>query len=508
VVADSPVPARRYKVGVAMLLIAEAASAIGGRMSFFAIPWLVLVTTHDPVKIGVVGAAEMLPYVLSGVLSAPLQDRLGNWRTSVVADGASAVAVGLIALFGQMDFGLLVALVAVAGAIRAMADRSKANLLKPLLDAGSIPYIRITSAYDGISRTSLLIGASLAGLAIAVLGPVGAVWLDAVSFAVAAVLVVVFVPDPGRAAATTERYLQSLRLGVTHFRRDRLLPSVSVALLAINLFSQAIAVVLIPLWVLNVLHSPVALGYVATAFSLGAILGAVAFATVAPNLPRYPAVVVGFIVGGAPRLLVLGLSDNLAVVMVVTFISGVTMSTVNPAIHALFYTRVTPELMARVSGIATAVMFGGLALGPLVAGIAVDRLGFTNAVLVLSVAYFAATLVPVVRYHLWREFNDAAPAKPAHAGPLRTAFGLRVTLRYTAGGWTVNARRGLRPLVHRYDVAPKLAMEGLRRLTVPAVHDALRETLGDERGRLEREAERLRAELGRLQDFASLDLAR
>jgi MFS family permease len=47
-------------------------------MSFFAIPWFVLVTTHSPVKIGLVAGAEMLPYVLSGMLSGPLQDRLGN----------------------------------------------------------------------------------------------------------------------------------------------------------------------------------------------------------------------------------------------------------------------------------------------------------------------------------------------------------------------------------------------------------------------------------------------
>jgi len=519
-VVSPTVSGRRFKVGVTTLLVAEAVSSVGSRMSFFAIPWLVLVTTHDPVKIGLVAAAEMLPYVLSGVLSAPLQDRLGNWRTSVIADGASAVAVGLIALTGRIAFDLLLVLVAVAGAIRAMSDRSKANLLKPLLDAGSINYIRITSAYDGISRTSLLIGASLAGAAIAAFGPVGAVWLDAASFAVAMLLVLFLVPDPRTSAPkpTGERYFHALRVGFGHFREDRLLPSVSLSLLVANLFSQAIAVVFVPLWVLNVQHSPVALGYIATAFALGAILGAIAFATIAPNLPRYPAVVVGFLIGGAPRLLILALSDDLLVVVAVSFVSGVTMATVNPAIHALFYARVPPHLMARVSGISTAVMYGGLPLGPLIAGFAVARLGFGNAVLVLSVAYFAATLVPIVRYHLWREFNDAAPARPAFYEQaqlprtyalLRTAFGLRVTLRYTGGRWTVGARRGLRPLVFRYDVAPKTALEGLRRMTVPAVHDALRDTLGDDRGRIEREADRLRAEIARMQArFPAADLAR
>jgi MFS family permease len=508
-------PALRYKVGVASLLVAEGISTIGSRMSFFAIPWFVLVTTHSPVKIGVVAFAEMLPYVLSGVLSAPLLDRLGQWRTSIMGDAASTVAVALIALAGRLHFGLLVGLVAVAGTVRAMSERSKANLLKPVLDAGGINYIRVTSAYDGIQRTSVLIGASVAGAAIAALGPVGAVWLDAASFAAAMLIVLLLVPDPRVPTAPgtdREPYLHALRIGFAGYRADKLLRSVSTALFVTNLFSQAIAIVFVPVWVLEVRHSPIALGYVATAFTLGAILGAIAFATIAPNLPRYPAVVVGFIVGGAPRLLVLALSDDLLVVIAVTFVSGVTMATVNPAIHALFYTRVPPHLLARVSGICTAVMFGGLPLGPLIGGFAVQRLGFTNAVLLTSLVYFVSTLVPVVRYFTWHEFNDAAPARPAFAelaelprsyALLRTAFGLRVTLRYRDGRWTVSARRGLRALAYQRALPPSAALDSMRRLTVPAVYDGLREVLGDERGRMEREAARLRAELARMQ--ATLD---
>jgi MFS family permease len=520
---EDPVPPRaigwRYKVGVTSLLVAEGISTIGSRMSFFAIPWFVLVTTHSPVKIGLVAGAEMLPYVLSGMLSGPLQDRLGSWRTSIIGDAASALAVGLIALAGRMDFRLLVALVAVAGTVRAMSDRSKSNLLKPLLDAGGINYIRITSAYDGISRTSMLIGASLAGAAIATLGAVGAVWLDAASFAVALVVVLFLVPDPKKAAPEPgtgrEPYLRALRVGFDHYRTDRLLRAVSVNLFVTNLLNQAIAVVFVPVWVLEVRHSPLALGYLSTAFALGAIIGATVFAVIAPNLPRYPAVVIGSIVGGAPRLLVLALSDNLLVVLAVTFVGGVTMSTVNPAIHAMFYQRVPAHLMARVSGVSTAIMFGGIPLGPLLAGVAVQRAGFANAVLLAGAILFAVTLVPVVRYQTWREFNEANLPPLAVAGMvelprtyalLRTAFGVRVTMRYAGGRWTVGARRGLRPLAFRHEIAPKAAVDGLRRLTVPAVHDALHETLGVERGRLERDAERVRAELARMQ--ATVDAAR
>ncbi len=507
--------ARRYKVGVTALLVAEAISTIGSRMSFFAIPWLVLVNTHSPTKVGLVAAAELLPYVLSGVLSAPLQDRLGSWRTSIIADGASAVAVGFIALGSYAPFGAFLAIVAVAGAIRAMSDRSKNNLLKPLLDEGGINYIRVTTAYDGISRTSNLIGASVAGVAIATLGSVGAVWLDAASFAAALAVVLALVPNPKpvrapavepAAAQHKESYLHSLRVGFDHYRRDRLLRGVSNSLFVTNLFTQAIGVVFIPLWVFTVLHSPVSLGYVASAYGLGAILGAALFTTIAPHLPRYPSVVVGYVLGGAPRLIVLALSDNLALVVAVTFVGGVAMCAVNPAIHAMMYRRIPPHLLARVAGISIAVMFGGLPLGPLIAGITVQGIGYTNAALLLGVVYLVSTLVPVFRYHTWRELNDTTMRPTAEHAKLpltyalaRRVLGLRVTLRYAAGRWRVDARAGARVLAHGQAVEPKLAVEGLSQLTVPAVHLAVREALSGDRDRVEQRAHDLRQELAVLQ---------
>ena len=557
-------PAWRFTVGVTALLVAEAVSTIGSRMSFFAIPWLVLVGTHSPAKVGIVTGVEMLPYVLSGVFSAPLQDRLGSRRTSMYADAASAVAVGLIATFSQANFGLFLAFVAVAGGVRAMSDRSKQNLLKPLLDAGGISYIRLTTAYDGITRTSTLIGASVAGVAIATLGPVGAVWLNVLTFAGALVIVLALVPNvrvstpptPAQAAAEAEAaatviqadttasaiqaevaaletappepaaaepeasqpppepYLRSLRVGFEYFRSNRLLRAVSTSLFVTNLFSQAIGVVFVPLWVLNVLHSPVALGYVSAAFGIGAILGAAVFTSIAPYLPRYPSVVVGYLVGGAPRLLVLALTDNLAVVVAVTFIGGVTMCVVNPAIQAVFYRRVPPHLLARVAGISIAVMFGGIPLGGLIAGVAVQWLGYAGAVLALGAVYFVATLGPVMRYHTWRELNEAAITLPptGDLGELprlyargRSSIGLRVTLWYAGGRWSVDARDGLRPIAFRHLVEPKIALEGLGQLTVPAVHDAVRAALTEDRTRIGAEAAAVRAAIAALQ--AALDAA-
>ncbi len=79
------------------LLSAEVVSALGNRISMVAIPWLVLVTTHDPGLMGLAAAAELVPYLLAGVLAAPVADRLGLRAVSIGCDLGTAVAMALIA---------------------------------------------------------------------------------------------------------------------------------------------------------------------------------------------------------------------------------------------------------------------------------------------------------------------------------------------------------------------------------------------------------------------------
>src|SRR5258705_495010 len=80
------------------LMTAESISLFGSRMTFVAIPWLVLVTTGSATRTGVVALAEMLPYVLASAVGGPLLDRLRPPPPAIPLDLLRAVAVGTIAL--------------------------------------------------------------------------------------------------------------------------------------------------------------------------------------------------------------------------------------------------------------------------------------------------------------------------------------------------------------------------------------------------------------------------
>ena len=393
------------------LFAADVVSVLGTRVSMLAIPWLVLVTTGSATKMGLVAGAEMLPYVLSGVLAAPLADRFGVRRATIVTDTGSALAMVGIAAAPALGFGWLVVLVAVAGATRGLGDRVKHVMLRPLAEEAGIRVIRVTSAYEGFSRTAMLLGSAAGGLLIAWVGPLGAIWVDAVSFALCALVVATLVrlPDGAIPPQAPERYLVALRGGFRVLWRDDLLPSMIVMLFALNMFNQAGVAVFIPVWVEQVLHSPEALGLVLGTFAAGAVLGAVVFTAIAPKLPMYQTFMLGALLAGAPRWLVLGLTHDLVVICVVTFLCGLAMASVNPVIGAMLYERVPPELQARAFGVCTAITFTGIPIGGVLGGLAVTGFGLNTAILVAGTLCAAATAAP------WLWSRRAARPAPVEA---------------------------------------------------------------------------------------------
>ena len=59
------------------LLVAEAVSVTGTRMSVIAVPWFVLQTTGSALLMGLTAFVEMGALVATKILGGPLVDRLG-----------------------------------------------------------------------------------------------------------------------------------------------------------------------------------------------------------------------------------------------------------------------------------------------------------------------------------------------------------------------------------------------------------------------------------------------
>ena len=443
---------------LAGLLVAETIVTLGSRVAAMAVPWLVLVTTGSPAKMGVIAAAEAVPFVLSSVFGAPLIDRIGVRRVILTAIAGGAATTAAVAAGYHAGLGVLAVLVAVNGALRGMGDRARALLLKPTVQAAKVQLTRATAAYDGISKLSMLIGAPLGGVLIAWLGVAGVLWAHAVTMVAGAVLMYTQARQPvegsppaasrngatpaagatpgaasrngaapaaagngaARGAASfgrhDEPYLRALRGGFAYMWRDRLLFSMAAMTLLTNLCTAASATVFIPLWVNEVLRTPAGLGLVSGAFALGALVGNIGFTALAPRLPRYLTLTIGYLAGSSPRFLILGISDELTTAMAVFFACGIAVSSFNPIIGVMLYQRVPAQLQARVFGVSAALSYGGMPLGSFLGGLAAERFGFTTALLIAAIVAFGATLIPVVGYRTWRQLDDADESSLAPTG--------------------------------------------------------------------------------------------
>ena len=165
------------------LVLAYGVSQLGTVMSGLAIPWLVLVTTGSAARTGLVGFAEMAPYVVAQAISGPVVDRFGLRRSCVTGNGAAAVLVGAIpALYalGALSLGSLFAVVAVAGAVRGAADAATSPLVPRAASFGGVPNERAAGLNSVAQRTGMLLGLPLAGVLIAVAGAPTVVLVDAV----------------------------------------------------------------------------------------------------------------------------------------------------------------------------------------------------------------------------------------------------------------------------------------------------------------------------------------
>jgi len=158
-------------------------------------------------------------------------------------------------------------------------------------------------------------------------------------------------------------------------------------------------------------------------------------------------------------------------------------------------------MRARGGGVITAAAFGGIPIGAIVGGVLVESTGLTNAILVGTAAYFAASMSPVVGYRLWREIDDTTP-KQQQPWIGHVLAGLRVSLHYTDGEWSLSARhRGRR--IASQPVEPKVAVDALARLENEPVHAAVSEVLTHDRSLAEAQVHKARQRIAGYGQYAA-----
>lgn len=387
---------------VIALALADILSLLGSRVAMIAIPWLVLTTTGDAMLTGIIGFAEMLPYILSKGLCGPLIDRIGARRVALVADLTSMLVVGLVPLLhvlGLLEFETLLPIVVVVGALRGPADAAKRAMVPGICALAGLPLERITGMMGTIDRLAGAVGAGLAGVLVTWLGAAPAITATAGAYLLAAATVLFGLPGRGVRLREAEpvsqaSYAVDLREGWRFFRADPVLLSIAVMIAATNLLDQALFSVLMPVWASSAGDAAL-LGTLLAVFSAAAVIGSALATWLGPRLPRLTVYTLAFLVCGAPRFLIFAFDTSLSAKLLVLAVTGLASGFLNPVIEAVMFERTPSYLVGRVTSLMGALTWALIPLGGLLGGALINISGLSVSFAGLALAYLVVTMAPL-----------------------------------------------------------------------------------------------------------------
>lgn len=388
---------RRYMASVLFGTLAIQVQAV-------AVAWQVYELTKDPLALGAIGLAEVIPFVCSVLFAGHVADTRDRRLVAAISLTAMLLLGGLLLLPGLVeDFPfpllLLYAVVTFGGVARSFLTTARQALIGEV-----VPHSLLGDGVrwrNAVFEGSCVVGPALAGLLWAAGGPTLTYSVMTGFFALSlAGCLAIDVPKSLR-TREPEPVLRSLRAGIDFMLGRRLLLGAFTLDLFAVLFGGAVA--LLPVFAAEILHvGPVGLGLLRAAPSLGAVLMSVIMLALPPVRRAGPLLYASFAVFGLATI-AFGLSTSFMLSCLFLLIIG-GADAVNVIIRqTILQTGTPPALMGRVSAV-TAVFIGcSNELGAFESGAAARLLGTVGAVVFGGVATFGVMAGVAWRFpEIWR----------------------------------------------------------------------------------------------------------
>ncbi len=361
---------------LARLLFGEFVSSIGDWLYLVAIMVVVYQVTSDPVVLGIVGAARLLPFVVLSVPAGMVADRYDRRRILLVTDitrGVLMLVLAALVAAGSPVVGIIVVAILAACASAFFGPAIGAYL--PIVVADERDLGPANSLWATLDNLAYFIGPAIAGLLIAAGGLGYAFLLNAASFGIVA-LVLMTLPRarPGAQPAETDAG-EPTEAGVETqvVSRSELLRRMSGPVIvdaASNLTGIGLSILLVMLAIDQLHAGPEAVGYLEAATGVGGVVAGIIAGWFVARRLDVP--LLGSAIVAGAGLFVLSLTTSLSVALLVVGIAIGAVIIMDIVVTTVVQRQIPDELRGRAMGLlqmtgVTAALLGSL-LAPVLAG--------------------------------------------------------------------------------------------------------------------------------------------
>ncbi len=356
----APPPAVRRDPMVLTWIVGVAVSAFGDAVWVVALAWTAA-HTLSPAVAGAVIGIEMFPQAALVLVGGVIADRWDPRRVLVAGQVARAVVLLLGAVAWSAGYDGAPTLFAIAlsfGVAAGLTLPSGMSLMRQIVSPDD--FGTVMGWQQVLGRVMRLLGAPTGGVLVAAGGPVGAMLLDAATFAVVAVvLLVVGRPRFALPRAEHARWRDSFVDGMGYLRRSPTARLFVTGLTALNVFVSPVVALGLALRVSGSGWGPAWLGIADGALAAGAIAGSLAAIRWQPVYAARSGFAVLVVQGVG--LAVVGV-PAIPVVLAGMATVGVTAGMASVWLSSAFLRAIDPEYTGRVSSVTS---LGDMTLMPL-----------------------------------------------------------------------------------------------------------------------------------------------
>lgn len=363
----------------ALYFYASIVSLIGTWLQVVAEGWLVLELTNSAFWVGMVAAAATLPTLFFSLFGGVIVDRLPKKGILLFTQSAAmilALVYGVLTVFHLINITEIIVLALLLGTVTALDTPARQSFVPKI-----VSHEQLGSAIalgSGAFNAARVIGPSVAGILIAVIGTGGAFILNGLSYiAVIATLYLMHVSEeiPLHHASP----LKAIQKGVVYAASHPIIRVLLVMTAVTSIFGWSYSTML-PVLAKQTFHLDASgLGYLYAAGGLGAIV-----ATVIVSALSKKNLTIFFVLGGntvfAISVILFSFASQLGVGLLTLFFVGLGLLAQFTMLNTTIQHMVTDEVRGRVMSIYVLMFIGLLPLGNFEVGLLSQYFGTQEAV--------------------------------------------------------------------------------------------------------------------------------
>ncbi|MEU1388179.1 MULTISPECIES: MFS transporter [unclassified Nonomuraea] len=375
-------------------LSAQAVSLLGSSMAPVALAFGVLDASGNTSDLGVVLTAYMVPLLAFLLVGGAVADRLPRRTVLVAVHLGSALTQGGVAallLTGRYALLPVAALGFLNGALAAFTTPALRGIVPQLVPRGRIR--QANALLGSVRNATKILGPSLSGIAVAVVGGGPAIAFDALTYLLAAGCLARL----SRTAAPTSPRPSAgmpadIRDGWTEFRRIRWVWTVSVCFCVVNLVQVGTWQILGPV-LTRQLGGEETWGFVLSARGVGMlVMSALIYRLVVRHLLRLGQLMSAL---GAIPLLALGAHLDAPWLITVAFVAGLGSSVATVSWETSLQEHVPAHMLSRVSSYDDLLSYIAIPVGQLGVGLLADGFDGYQVAATAGIVYAAAAVLPL-----------------------------------------------------------------------------------------------------------------